>query len=206
MNVYPWPEPEWLEGFWIFHHARGEHAWAGWRTVFVDALRHESFITCDMAEDVAWHALEPITQDLDARVEDTPQEVEATTAFGSIDPDRAVSVTQTLVRLWLTSSDPSGPQELEQAYEDCFNVIEHSRPPEDNQSLKSYLARVLRQMAADRGRLSLDFKRRACDRIWGELSNDLFLRDHPEVAEWGKQAFGDVAFTAEQAAGGAGPR
>jgi hypothetical protein len=194
VSASPWPEPERLEGFWIFNKSQGEHRWLGWRTVRVDALRHESFITCDMAEDVAWHALEPITQDLDARVhEHAPYEVEATTAFSSIDAGGAVSVTHALVRLWLASSDPSGPQALEQAYEDCLNVIERSRPDEDKQSLKAYFARVLRQMAADRDRLSSDFRQRAHARIWVELSHDLYLRDHPEVAEWGAQAFADVA-------------
>jgi len=191
LSVQRWPEPERLEGFWIFRFLPGEEhrrTSTGWRAVLVDELRHESFITCDMAEDVAWHALEPLTQELDARVlADSPHEIEATTAFGQIDENTAVSVTHALVQLWLASSDPSGLKDLERAYEQCLDVIDYSRPIEASEGRNAYYARVVRQLAADRERLSAEFRKRVMHRVLSILDS----RDE-QLRQWCWEAFEDI--------------
>ncbi len=152
----PWSPPP-PDGFWIHIFPPGDERrkWDGWRHNDVESLRKESYFTCDMAEDMVWHGLAPLVQELDMSDPSAdPAPVEATTAFAVRSDGQAVSVTHAMLKLWLASSRPTGPDGLEQVYEDCLKVIHWSRDDNDTISRNSYFARVLRQLAADRDRLS----------------------------------------------------
>ncbi|MEV0823636.1 hypothetical protein [Nonomuraea rubra] len=101
--------------------------------------------------------------------------------------------------MWLASSRPTGGDDLQQAYEDCLLVILRSRDGGDTVSRNAYLARVLRQLAADRDRLSPDYRAK----VLGFLSslnepivNESYLARFPVVRRWVEQDFEDVGWPA----------
>lgn len=187
-----------LDGFWINKIAPTDpmrKGW-GWRRVDVHDLRRESHFTCDLAEDIIWHGLEPLIQELETRTSEIDAEVvEATTAFGVLSGEVAMSVTHALIKLWLASSRPAGTDELEQAYDNCLTVIERSRPEEDVESRDAYYARVLRQLAADRTRLSGEFRIKTLDRLRSSILERDYLDHNPQVRSWAAEAFADLGWT-----------
>ncbi|MFB4279119.1 hypothetical protein ACBJ59_27780 [Nonomuraea sp. MTCD27] len=195
-----WSVPE-LDPYWTFYgstHAISRE-WEGWHAVQTLHLLRESHFTCDLAEDIAWHALEAITRELDGNDGSDPDDVEATSAFGVLSPDRALSATNAITRVWLASSRPAGSDDLQQAYGDCLLVILRSRDDGDTASRNAYLARILRQLAADRDRLSPVYRAK----VLGFLSclnepivNESYLARFPVVRRWVKQAFEDVGWSA----------
>ncbi|GAA4563861.1 hypothetical protein GCM10023193_33960 [Planotetraspora kaengkrachanensis] len=191
----PRAAPE-LDAFWIFHFPPDDarRQWLGWRQVDTQHLIRESHFTCDLAGDIAWHALAPITREMDDADRRDLNDVEATTAFATLSADQALSVTNAITRLWIASSRPTGGVDLQQAYEDCLSVIQRSRPDEDTVSRDAYLARVLRQIAADRERLTPDFRARTLNLFKETILNESQLSDLPLVRHWASQAFADIGW------------
>ena len=174
--------------------------WSGWRQVGVGPLRRESYFTCDMAEDVAWHGLAPLIRTLDAEDADDPEGGLATTAFGSSSEEVVVSATHALIALWIASSGPANADELQQRYEECLQVIRHSRSDDDSAGMNALLARVVRQLAADRDRLPAVFLERLRDELFGlALLTETYLSEHPMVRHWAAEAFSHVGFPAPTA-------
>jgi hypothetical protein len=143
---------------------------------------------CDTVNDIVWHGLEPLALEMDL-YGGADHDVEATTAFGVLSEERAVSVTHAMVRQWLTSSNPGGTEELQQAYEDCLTIIERSRPDYATVNRNDYHARVLRQLAADSERLSREFRAEMLSRFKESILQKSYLNDHPMVRNWAVQAF-----------------
>lgn len=167
--------------------------WRGWRHISVEDMRRESYFSCDTIDDIVCHALEPITFEMDLHaLEDDDRDVEATTAFGVLSEERVVSVTHAMIRLWLTSSDPAGTEELQQAYKDCLTVIAHSRPDYDTGRRNYYFARVLRQLAADREQLSEEFRAEVLRLFKESILQEPYLNDRPLIRHWAVQAFDDL--------------
>jgi len=195
LSVVPWTPPD-SEGFWVSNISpNNEEGWVGWSHVPVEDLRRESYFTCDLAEDIAWHALLPIIEVLDVTASANREGTDATTAFGVLSGGRAVSAAQAILALWVASSGPTTTEELQQSYETCLKVIGYSRPPDDP-NLRVLLARVLRQLAADRDRLSLEFRDKLLQDVFRpSLLTDAYLDEHPTVRQWAAQAFGDIGFT-----------
>jgi hypothetical protein len=190
----PWDPPH-PDAYWIHLFPPGDERrkWAGWRHYDVESIRRESYFTCNMPEDIIWHGLAPLVEELDrSDPAADPAPVEATTAFAVGDDGKAVSVTHALLHLWLASSRPTGPGDLEQTYENCLNVIESSRDDSDVASRNTLFARVLRQLAADRERLSGQFVTRIYRRLENSILTGEYLTLHPEVRSWAKTAFGDA--------------
>lgn len=186
--AHAWTAPH-LDGFWIRAQDLRSGPYRGWQVCSSRDLQRESYFTCGLAEDVAWHGLEPATRELDAvAFEETPHS-EATTAFARIGEGDAVSVTHAMIRLWLASSRPSGAEGLEQDYEDCLTVIGSSRPMVDTAGRAAYHARLLRQMAADRDRLSREFLLKVSERLRYTILNEEYLAANPLVRSWAQQAF-----------------
>ena len=188
----PWPVPH-LDGFWLSRMHLGDpdgRAYNGWQIGKHDDLRRESYFTCDLAEDIAWHGLEPVTRELDFGTSGTtPYPSEATAAFGLISEDEAISVTHAMIRLWLASSRPTGTGGLEQEYENCVLAIARSRSERDTAARDSYHARLLRQMAADRDRLSDEFLLGVRDRFQDSVLKEDYLDENPLVRSWATHAF-----------------
>ncbi|MEY9931698.1 hypothetical protein ABH926_006347 [Catenulispora sp. GP43] len=179
----PWLPPH-LEGFWIDHVRRDHSARSthfGWGGGNQDDLRRESYFTCDLTEDIAWHGLEPIADEL-----------ATTTQFARISEDDAVSNAHAMIRLWLASSRPTGAEALELEYENCLEVIDWCRPPTDTAGRDANYVRVLRQMAADKERLSMQFLREARDRFRDSILRKDYLDENPLVRGWAAQAFADL--------------
>jgi len=196
ISLGPWNPPS-LDPFWTFRIPPGDEIREegyGWCHIFVDDLRKESYFTCDTIEDIIWHGLEPITLEMDRHDLDGTGVGEATTAFGVLTEERAVSVTHAMTRLWLTSSHPAGTEELQQSYEGCLTAIEHSRPSEDAVSRYAYFARVLRQLAADHERLSGGFRAKVLSLFKESILQEAYLNDHPAVRQWAAQAFSDLEY------------
>ena len=102
----PWVPP-FPDGFWMHRFPPGDERrqWGGWRHDNLEALRKESYFTCDMPEDMIWHGLAPLVEELDMKDPAPDAEpVEATTAFALRSDGQAVSVTQAMLQLWLASS------------------------------------------------------------------------------------------------------
>lgn len=193
VSLEPWSTPR-LDPFWIFRiPPEGEmRKGYGWHHISVEDIRKESYFLCDTVDDIIWHGLEPIVLEMDLRVRADESVIEATTAFGVLSEEQAVSVTHAMTRLWLTSSDPAGSEKLQQAYDNCLNVIERSRPADDTVSRNDYLARVLRQLAADSDRLSRVFRAQIFSRLTGSILHESYLDAHPAIRQWAVQAFHDV--------------
>jgi hypothetical protein len=192
VSLEPWSTPR-LDPFWTFRiPPEGERrkGHGGWYQIQVEDICRESYFVCDTVDDVIWHGLEPIVQQMDLSAPE--DESEATTAFGVLSEERAASVTHAMIRLWLASSDPAGTQKLHQAYEDCLNVIERSRPEEHTATLNEYLARVLRQLAADSERLSTEFRAEILSRLKRSILEEFYLSGHPAIRHWAIQAFHDI--------------
>ncbi|SDL38973.1 hypothetical protein [Nonomuraea jiangxiensis] len=118
---------------------------------------------------------------------ESPDAVESTTAIGVVSADLALSTTNALTRVWPASSDPAGESDLERAYDECVTVILSSRPDEDAHTRTAYLARLPRQLAADRERLSPGFRSQVRERL------EPFLTPvRPLVRGWADEAFGDL--------------
>jgi hypothetical protein len=142
-------------------------------------------------DDIVWHSLEPIALEMDLPGLGDDRDIEATTAFGVLSEERVISVTHAMTRLWLTSGDPAGTEELQQVYEDCLTVIDHSRPGYDTGSRNYYLSRVLRQLAADREQLSREFRAEVLSHFKESILQESYLNDHPLIRHWAVQAFND---------------
>jgi hypothetical protein len=102
-----------------------------------------------------------------------------------------------MVKLWVTSSDPHGGEELERAYEDCLTVIERSRPRESTVSRDEYLARVLRQLAADHQRLSPQFRAMMLRRLKETILREDHLNSNPVLRHWAAEAFGELGHSGD---------
>ena len=190
----PWTRPD-IDVFWTFRHPPGDKmrtGRSGWRQVLVEELARESYFTCDLPEDVAWHALEPVLRDLDTIPAPVPDPVEATTAFGVLPGQRAMSVTHAMIRLWLASASMASPSGLAQAYKDCLDVIEQSRPEEEATSRNSYIARVLRQLAADKDRLTAEFRTEIYPRFAATVLAEPASSERPALQQWAQRAFADL--------------
>ncbi|WP_169950731.1 NACHT domain-containing NTPase [Microbispora sp. H11081] len=191
-----WAAPD-LDAFWIFRFAPGDAGrnWYGWRVVQTLDLLKESYFTCDLAEDIAWHALTPIVREFDNEDEFGPGEVGATAAFATLSSDEAISTTNALLRLWLASSRPGGGDDLREAYENCLAVIERSRPAENRVSYEAFLARVLRQLAADHERLAPEFLAQVLEVLKPAILSEPHLSDLPLVRHWAAQAFAGIGWS-----------
>jgi CheY-like chemotaxis protein len=186
-------QPPGIDSFWTFRIPPGDEMRKGygWRHILIEDIRKESYFTCDTVDDIIWHGIEPLAFDLDLRGGNDQRDVEATTAFFAISEEQAVSVTHAMIRLWLTSSHPADAGELQQAYKNCLTVIEGSRPENDAASRNDYLARVLRQLAADRERLPGEFREELLSRFKESILQEAYLKDHPILRDWAAQAFSD---------------
>ena len=81
---------------------------------------------------------------------------------------------------------------MQQAYDDCLKIIERSRPEEDTVTRNDYLARVLRQLAADSERLSTEFRTEMLSRLTESVLHESYLNSHPAIRHWALQAFHDI--------------
>ena len=192
VSLEPWSTPR-LDPFWTFMiPPEGKmRKGYGWCHISAYDIRKESYFVCDTADDIIWHGLEPIVFEMDQRARED-EYMEATTAFGILSEERAVSVTHAMTRLWLASSDPAGTEKLQQAYDDCLKIIERSRPEEDTVTRNDYLARVLRQLAADSERLSTEFRTEMLSRLTESVLHESYLNSHPAIRHWALQAFHDI--------------
>ncbi|MFD0476039.1 NACHT domain-containing protein [Nonomuraea thailandensis] len=162
----PWSPPE-PDVYWM-HFAHPGHEFRqslGWQHTRTHHLFRESHFTCDYAEDLAWHALTPLVTALDYGDSEDLEDGESLTAIGVVDTELALSTTNALTRVWLASSDPTGESDLQRAYEECLTVVVNSRPDEDSPARTAYLSRFLRQLAADRDRLSPEFRSRVREHL-----------------------------------------
>ncbi|MGW2144112.1 hypothetical protein ACWCOT_07355 [Nonomuraea bangladeshensis] len=187
-----------LDIFWTFDvpPAHKEREKAGWCYYRTDELAQVSHFTCDLVGDIAWHALAEVNRVLDHDDLSGKDEEEegATPAFGILSPHRAVSVTNAMTRVWLASSAPGGDENLQQAYEECLTVIAGSRAPEHRVARYAYLSRVLRMLAADRDRLSSQFRTAVLDRLKKTILQESHLATAPLVRRWAEEAFGDLGW------------
>jgi hypothetical protein len=191
VSLEPWATPL-IDPFWTFRISPEDdmRKGYGWRRILVGDVRRESYFVCDTADDIIWHGLEPIILGMDLRVPE--DDAESTTAFGVLSQEHAVSVTHAMTSLWIASSDPTGAEDLQKAYDTCLNVIDRSRPDEDTVGRDEYLARVLRQLAADAERLSIEFRTEILARLKGSILEEFHLSGHPAIRNWAVQAFHDI--------------
>lgn len=195
----PWTASE-IDAFWTFKFSPGDpmRRGHGWGHYIVRQLLKESYFTCDMAEDIICHGLVPIVDEMDKADLENSGDPEASTAFGILSDERAISVTNAMTKLWLASSRPADALDLQQAYEDCLTVIQGSRPDESTVSRNAFLARILRQLAADQERLSREFRSKVLNLLRASILGEAYLDDHPVVRSWAAEAFADLGYVASR--------
>lgn len=190
----PW-DPPYPDAYWIhvFPPQDERRKWIGWGNYDLESIRRESYFSCDGPEDIIWHGIAPLVEELD-RNDPSPDlaPAGATTSFATGIGGEAVSVTHALLQLWLASSQPTEPGDLGQVYENCLQVIHWSRHPSAEASRSSFFARVLRQLAADHERL--DRQTLTAIRAYFErtILTEQYLALHPAVRGWAKTAFADA--------------
>ncbi|MEV4575306.1 hypothetical protein AB0K16_18830 [Nonomuraea jabiensis] len=178
-------EPPPLDVFWTHHMEPGHPArgYTGFRIMNTGDLRRESYFVCDAGQDLVWHAIEPF-HTVPTTGESEVHPWEGVTQFGVVDGEYAMSPIHAMTRLWLVSGQMVTSGQLLEAYETCLFAINAQRSGESE-----YLAAVLRQLAADRDRLTAGQRARLHD-----LVNPM-LRSHPAVDHWIREAFGTSSGT-----------
>ncbi|MDH2428021.1 ATP-binding protein [Sphaerisporangium sp. TRM90804] len=199
ISMGPWTAPR-LDPFWSQRMLSGSHSphLGGWRRIMSRDLRRESYFTCDIGEDLAWHGLEPFVY-LPDIPEFAHEHGEAVTEFSSRPDGRARSTAHALLSLWLTSCGDFTAEELAAAYRVSLDVVDSSRPSDEAVSRYAYFAMVLRQLAADAGRLSAGQRARLLRQLRDNVDLDLLLNNHPEAEPWERQAFGDLDYPGARA-------
>ena len=188
IGIGPWSPPE-IDPCWTSKISLGKDELIGWVRGDTPSLIKESYFTCDTPEDIAWHALAPITRKLDNATPPVRDSAHATVAFGALPGELATSVTHAIIKVWITSSGPCRDQELEQAYEDCLQVIQESRPEEETESRNTYYALLLRQLAADKDRLSAEFLNSVHSLFNDAILTRSYLANNPLLRSWANLAF-----------------
>ncbi|WP_214323086.1 NACHT domain-containing protein [Nonomuraea sediminis] len=144
LSMGPWSPPP-LDAYWANRMSPGHPLRESpWRRVPTAELRRESYLTCDTAEDTAWHALEPLG--------DHVSEFAGPRSHG-----------HALTSLFLTSARPCPPEELAAAYDACVG----EGGPHLSLVLRQLAADRDRLPPADRARLLPLFAR---DVLAGELT------------------------------------
>jgi hypothetical protein len=133
---------------WSYNRQRNKSHF-GWRHVYDNWLRSQTWFVCDSGDDTLAHALEPFAADFDAAI----------SGFHSVWPEgHAVSAANALITLWLTSSKDSPGDELTAAYDTCLEIIIHDLfGPNASRTREHFRVLVLRQLAADQQRLPGDW-------------------------------------------------
>ncbi|NEA28512.1 NACHT domain-containing protein [Actinomadura bangladeshensis] len=139
--------PERIDPLWTYDYLRNFRE-VGWSLEYIEDLHRDSYFVCDASTDVVWHALTPVVEHLDGVGQG------ATRAFGSAG-GQVRSTTNAFLELWCASSDPAEPP-LDDLYLALPAVILASRSAGDAVGRNALFLRLLRQVAADRDRLSTE--------------------------------------------------
>jgi hypothetical protein len=106
-------------------------------------------------------------------------------AVTGISEDRCVSAGHALTRLWTASGQAAQPEQLIDAYEDCFLIAECGF--QDQSDKDTYFSLALRQLAADAHRLPHDWLRGIQERFMVQIRS-MGEREF----EWTAQAFAAI--------------
>jgi hypothetical protein len=139
--------PERIDPLWTYDYLRNFRE-VGWSHDYIEDLHRDSYFVCDASTDVVWHALTPVVEALDSAGQG------ATRAFGTAG-GQVRSTTNAFLELWCASSDPTEPP-LDALYLSLPGVILAGRSAADEVGRGALLLRLLRQIAADRHRLSAE--------------------------------------------------
>ena len=156
----PHSEPFWTYNYGPGYEGRLRRRNGHFNWVYLDAeqLNDQAWFLCDAHEDTLIHAIEPFgAEDLG----------EVVTTFHSYDTgkDRAVSAANALITLWLKSGKDSTPHELAAAYDICLKIAIHGFAPFEVNTRERFRVLVLRQLAADQGRLPRTWLKSAVTKI-----------------------------------------
>lgn len=135
-------DPFWsYNNLWFDKSTRGSHF--RWQNYTYDFLRAWSDFCCERINDTVMHNLEPFGGALDAVVG----------TMVRLPGGRAVSPAHALIALWLTAGSDASAEDLVSAYESCLFIALHGFSDSAAETRERYHDLVLRQLAADRGRL-----------------------------------------------------
>ncbi|WP_067458226.1 NACHT domain-containing protein [Actinomadura macra] len=163
----PW-DPKPISLPWTFHLPSDQTAWS---VADMAEIKLSTTFSCDEIEDIMSHALEPL------RSSDIPEADNFTTELTRTGPDRVISFTHALVRLWSVSGKGDATSvELAAAYEECL----------DFEYLLDAVEAILRPLAADAFRLPREWRADVLD----ELRESIKAR--PAAHPWARQAFHDL--------------
>lgn len=137
--------------------------------------RKERRLLCT-TDDYLLHAIEPLS---------FPSEHPTLLAVIGIPEDRCVSAGHALTRLWTASGQAARPEQLIDAYEDCFLIAECGF--QDQSDKNTYFSLALRQLAADAHRLPHDWLRGIQERFIVQIRS-MGEREF----EWTAQAFAAI--------------
>lgn len=190
LTYEPWDPPE-IDMFWSYSRSprsRLRH-YAGWREISALSLRKQGYFVCDHAEALPWHALAPF-------FEADQGAGQPIVGQGVLSPERTISVGHALLRCWILSSTTTDDATLATAYRECLTVILHARPAEDLMNRDVFLAMVLRQLAADAGRLTPECRSQMFEEYFRDtILTSAYPQEHPQLLAWAREAFGDVGYT-----------
>jgi hypothetical protein len=180
VNLPPagWSPLESIDLGWTFGDPPEDPSWKAIEGPYAgraDQLELESYFSCDMAGDIVAHALEPFSDQL----------LDVLDRHGRLSDGRFYSVAHALINLWVLSGLSADLPALTKAYDNCLDLTEsplYGHPG----SRERVLAIVLRQLAADNGRLAETWRRGALSRLRPAIEEDGTLRS------LARQAFYDL--------------
>lgn len=157
-------DPHWSRNRGPRDRARQQGLSFGFADVNDSWLRAQARFLCDADDDALIHALAPLADDFG----------HAISVFHSYWPEqgRAPSAAHALIRLWLTASKDSAPEELTAAYDTCLEIAILGRfSPSGTATREHFRILVLRQIAVHQPRLPKDWFESVAIRIRDAVSN-----------------------------------
>lgn len=135
--------PPTVDPYWTFDKSpsnphRGMYAFAS-SDYHPGALRRKTNFQCGIVDDVALHALEPLTNILGATMN----------MFIGWEKDTCPSAAHALLDLWLLPLRNPTAEERRAAYERCVKIAEHDFPPWDETTQGRYTTLLLDRLTTD---------------------------------------------------------
>lgn len=136
--------PPAVDTYWTYDHSPGNPARGGpgafaFPAHHPDALRRKTHFQCGIVDDVALHALEPLTSTLGATIN----------LFVRWEKETCPSTAHALLHVWLLPLRDPAAEERRAAYERCAKIARQNFPPWEKTTNHRYTAVLLDRLATD---------------------------------------------------------
>jgi hypothetical protein len=159
-------DPYWTYAFYV--DPRDRHPGSSWTWSTYANQRRKNYFLCHHSGDAPAHALEPLSNELDATIQ----------TFADTGQGHPVSAAHALIKLWLTAGQDSTPADLAAAYTTCLRIAAYAFSPLDADIRDKYRTLVLHQLAVDCWRIPASLLNRTIEDIRqnGSDGDDFYYR------------------------------